>query len=356
MKVHFSHLLGRISKSTGLVAAIILLFAAAGCRRATEPPTGPDTQAGQPMIPGSVGVIGVKAISSLGNAGDFELDLFLTDTNGKPVNNFDPSTISIVSAIDTLFSPVGLTAATTLLGGPFSAELLIDQSNSMAYNDPLKLRWKAADIFLSAVTPALGSDEVQLSTFNNFMFGLTSYGPFTHNGHDFDHAVDSLSNVLGPGTPLYDAMYAESDSLAMLSHNPNKALIVMTDGDDNESYHSLWESINHAKSLGIKVFAIALKTGKDTVTQSVPGSEWALFTAAMNTGGGVMKTSDPQQVANYYAGLPKLVHGGVSYFKSTWHVKLPSASSLAGRQVNGTLQIVTKANTKLTAPFTLTFP
>ncbi|MDP4199877.1 MAG: vWA domain-containing protein [Bacteroidota bacterium] len=355
MKVHLP-LLGRSIQYAGLVVSVVLVFAAAGCRRASEPPTGPDIQAGQPMIPGSVGVIGVKAISELGNAGDFELDLFLTDSNGKPINTLDPSSINIASAIDTLFSSTGIAAAMTLANGPFSAEVLIDQSNSMAWNDPMNLRWMAAGLFLGTVTPALGGDEVQLSTFNDYTFGINTYGPFTSNGHAFDRAIDSLEQVLGPGTPLYDAMYIMADSLSQNSHNSNKALIVMTDGDDNESYHSLWESINHAKDLGIKVFAIALKTGKDTDSQIAPGSEWALFNAAMSTGGGVMKTSDPQQVVNYYAGLPKLVYGGTSYLKTTWHVKLANTASLAGRQISGTLHVASKTNGMLSAPFQVTFP
>jgi hypothetical protein len=344
--------------SFGLLASVVITLTVSGCRRATEPPQG-DTPAGQPMIPGSAGVIGIRAISELGNAGDFELDLYVTDSNGTPVTNLDPSSISIQSATDTMFSAVGLGVAAMATGGPFSAELLIDQSNSMAWNDPLKLRWKAADLLLEAVNPILTpADEIQLSTFNDYMFGLASYGPFTHNGHDFDHAVDSLEYVLGPGTPLYDAMLAETDSLVMMGKNPNKALIVFTDGDDNESNHSLWDAINYAKSNGVKVFAIALKTGinADSGATNLPEAKWALFNAAMATGGAVMQTPDPKQLVSYFGGLPKMIHGGNSYLKTKWHVSLPKQSSITGSQINGTVTIKTKAgSSSVIAPFNVTF-
>lgn len=344
--------------SFGLLASLVATLSVSGCRRATEPPTGPDIKGGQSMIPGSVGVIGVKAISELGNAGDFELDLFLTDSNGNPITNIDPSSISIQSAMDTMFSPIGLGVAQSVLSGAFSAELLIDQSTSMEWNDPLKLRWKAADLLLDAVNPILApNDEIQLSTFNDYLFGLASYGPFTHSGHDFDHAVDSLENVLGPGTPLYDAMFEETDSLAILAHNPNKVLIVFTDGDDNESSHSLWAAINNAKNQGIKVFAIALKTGinADSGALNMPEAKWALFNAAMQTGGSVMQTQDPQQLVSYFGALPKMMHGGSSYLKTTWHVTLPQQRSLMGSQINGTVRIKAKGNTSVIAPFNVTF-
>ena len=342
----------------GLVTSIVTVFSINGCRRATEPPNGPDTQGGHSMIPGSVGIKAISAGLASGNSGDFELDLYVTDTNGNPVTNIDPSSISIQSALDTLFSPVGLGVATSLASGPFSAELLIDQSNSMKWNDPLKLRWQAAELLLHAVNPALtGSDEIQLSTFNDYMFGLASYGPFTHNGADFDRAVDSLENVLGPGTPLYDAMYAESDSLSVLATNANKALIVFTDGDDNESNHSLWGSINHAKSLGIKVFAIALKTGidPDSGATNLPEAKWALQNAAMATGGATMQTSDPKQLVSYFGGLPKMMHGGTPYLQTKWHVKLPNQTSLTGSQINGLLKITDKSGAIVSAPFNVQF-
>jgi len=343
----------------GLVASLVATFSLNGCRRASEPPNGPDTQGGQSMIPGSVGIRAISAGLSSGNSGDFELDLYISDTNGKPIPNIDPSSIDVASALDTVFTAVGVGLATSPDCGNFSAELLIDQSNSMRWNDPLKLRWEAAELLTHAVNPLLTpNDEIQLSTFNDYMFGLASYGPFTHNGANFDHAIDSLENVLGPGTPLYDEMYAETDSLALLAQNPNKVLIVFTDGDDNESYHSLWGAINHAKDLGIKVFAIALKTGinPDSGATNLVEAKWALQNAAMAAGGTSMQTSDPKQLVSYFGALPSMMHGGTPYYKTKWHVKLPNQASLVGRQISGTLRIKNKnGDGSVQAPFNVQF-
>jgi hypothetical protein len=241
----------------------------------------------------------------------------------------------------------GLAAAKSASCGPFSAELLLDQSNSMAFNDPLDLRLKAAKIFMDGVTLLGGGDEAQLSSFFDFEHGydgLRSYGTFTPNGMLFNPAIDALAGNLGPSTPLYDAMYQETDSLVQQGHNANKVLVVFTDGEDNDSYNTLWSAIDHAKQQGVKVFAIALKTGIN----------FPLITTAMQTGGSVMHTEDPQQLSSYFGSLGKQMHGGQSYYKTIWHVNVPSATSLSGHTVSGTIKIGTGASTVL-APFAVTF-
>ncbi len=312
----------------------------------------PDTtiHPGGPLsaAPVSAGVLGVKAIASLGNAGDFEVDLFVADADGKPVLNLPPGALSMLGGLDTLFTPGNLVAATSAVCGPFSAELLLDQSNSMATNDPLNLRLKAAKIFLDGISLlGGGKDEVQVSQFYDiYEGGLQTFGPFTTNGDSFDPAVDNLAGNLGPGTPLYDAMYYMVDSLVQQSHNLNKVLIVFTDGEDNESQFGLWDAINYAKYNNVKVFAIALKTGINL----------PLISTALSTGGSVMHADDASQLSSYFGSLSKQVHGGESYYKTTWHVKVPNAYTLSGQTVTGTMKIAIAGNKTVNAPFAVTFP
>jgi hypothetical protein len=333
-----------------------------GCR--TYDPAGPDTPGGTSMNPGSAGILRVHAISALGSSGDFEIDLFVVDSGGNLISNLPDSLFTMLqTSLDTAIAFLGSSSGTTSTLGPYSAELLLDQSLSMESNDPMDLRLKGAWIFMHGVDALRGGvDEVQLSSFCGYYpsgptDGLLSYGPFTNSGASFDAALQSLAGNLGYATPLYDAMYRETDSLLAQSVNTNKALIVFTDGDDNASSHSLNDAIQHAEANNVKVFAIALKTGLiiDSLFNQMPhdgsGSK-ALFSIAMATGGAVMHTNDAAQAVSYYAGLGQVLHGNAPYFKTRWHVTLPAGSMLAGSEIRGQLDI---KGSPVEAPFIVQF-
>jgi hypothetical protein len=205
---------------------------------------------------------------------------------------------------------------------------------------------------------------VQLSSFCGYypsdpsISGLLSYGAFSNSGASFDAGIASMKGNLGYSTPLYDAMYSETDSLVMLSHNTNKALIVFTDGDDNASAHSLNDAIRHALDNNIKVFAIALKTGliiDSLLNSQMPhdgsGSK-ALFSIAMSTGGAVMHTNDAKQAIAYYGGLGQVIHGHAPYYKTRWHVSIPSGSSMSGSEIRGQVHL---KGSEVEVPFIVQF-
>ena len=338
------------SKSAAfLVAASLILIA--GCRTAVQvlPPPGPAISAP------SAAVVNITATPATGNAGDFEVDLIVVDSNGHPVSNLDPSAITIAHALDTLFTPAGISTALTTSVGPYSAELLLDQTGSIRMTDPLNLRLIAARLFLDATGVLNSSDEIQLSTFQDSLHvdgkWLHSYGPFTHNTAAFEDTVETLADKVGGGTPLYDAMYFDADSVAQKGANSNKALVVFTDGEDNESqfYYpgaTLWNAIDHAVAEHVRVFAIALETGLDT----------ALISAAMHTGGAVMHASDAKQMVSYFGAMSSMLHGGVTYYKTKWHVSLPASSQIRGKIISGSINIRLKDNETTSAPFAVEFP
>ena len=352
----------RVVPSIGF-AFLLSILVLGGCR--TYDPNGPDVAGGTSMNPGSAGVLRLRAISATGNTGDFELDLFVTDSNGTLISNLNDSVFTMLeTGLDTVISFVSNSSGTLPPLGPFSAELLIDQSLSMQDNDPMDLRLKGAWVFLHGLDAVSGgTDEVQLSSFCGYypnggpVDGLLSYGPFSTTGASFDPGLASLAGNLGYATPLYDAMYRETDSLIGQSHNANKTLIVFTDGDDNASSHSLNDAILHAEQNNVKVFAIALKTGLiiDSLPQGVPpdgsGSK-ALFSIAMATGGAVMHTNDAKQAVAYYGGLGKVLRGNTPYFKTRWHVSLPQGQLLAGSEIRGQLHF---KGTEVNAPFVVQF-
>jgi hypothetical protein len=336
--------------SVALVSATLLFMA--GCRTATQiqpPPAGPPTS-----MP-SAAIVGIHPDPSSGNAGDFEIDLYIVDSSGHAITNLGSNSISISNGLDTLFSPVNLSLVTSALFGSYSAGLLLDQTGSIRTTDPLNLRLLAAKIFLDATALLNPTDEIQLSTFQDSLHvdgeWLHSYGPFTHNTAAFEDTIETLAAKIGGGTPLYDAMYDETDSVALQGTNANKALVVFTDGEDNESYMyypgaTLWSTIHHAIDQHVRIFAVALQTGLDT----------ALISAAMQTGGSIMHASDAKQMVSYFGAMSNLLHGGAQYYRTKWHVALPQAANLHGQVVSGNLSITLPDNTNVIAPFAVQFP
>jgi len=348
--------MNKIFGQVALFASLILIISS-GCRTVTQTQPAPTVQSGPATSLPSAGIIGIQALKSAGNTGDFEIDLFVADSSGNALSNLAANAITILGAVnlDTLFNQLNITPATTAACGAYSAELLLDQTGSIRQTDPLNLRLIAGKIFLEA-TGILGTaDEVQLSTFQDSLHidgeYLHSYGPFTHNTAGFIDTVEGLGPKVGGGTPLYDAMYNETDSLSSMGHNANKVLVVFTDGEDNESgdYYpgaGLWDVIHHAVSEHVKVFAVALQVGLDT----------ALIIAATQTGGGIMQTNDAKQMVSYFGAMSGLLHGNAPYYQTKWHVSLPHNANLSGQTVSGNLSIKLPDNSSVVAPFAVTFP
>jgi hypothetical protein len=358
-----------------LALAIATLFSVSSCRKLTPPvdpvdtnyappppPPPPPPMAGPATSLPSAGVIGIRATGSTGNVGDFEIDLLVNDSSGNAITNLSPSAISIPSGIDTIFgqrntfTQTGVNSAMQMGLGAFSAEILLDQTGSIRKTDPFNLRLLASKLLLQGVAllnnPAL---EVQLTTFQDSLRipngYMRSYGPFTSNVLPLLPIVDGLANQVGGGTPLYDAMYNCVDSLTMLGHNPNKVLLVFTDGQDNESdmyppYVDAWAAIRYAKQNGVHVFGVALQVGIDT----------ALINAAVQTGGGVMHTDDAKQMVSFYRAMPKVMQGQSAYYKTKWHVALPAGYTLSHRSISGNMKITLPDNSVVAAPFAVSFP
>jgi hypothetical protein len=292
----------------------------------------------------SAGVIGARVIATSGSSGDFELDLFVVDSNSRPIANLTGSAFGIANSMDTTFAQMSVSTLRSALLGPYSAEMLLDQTGSIKTTDPSNSRLTAAKAFLGALGTG---DEVQLSNFTSYNSPIViSAGPFTSNGPSLFPAVDSLAGKEYGGTPLYDAMYMTTDSLAMKGNNSNKALLVFTDGQDNASSRTLQDVIVHAILSNVKIYAVALETGLDT----------ELISAALSTGGGMMHSNDARQLISYYGTLGKLLHGNVDYYVTKWHVTLAGVTTLHRVVVEGSLLITLPNNPSVVVPFAVAFP
>lgn len=130
---------------------------------------------------------------------------------------------------------------------PISAGIIFDVSASMKDNNNFQKAKSAIARFLESGNP---EDENFLITFNNK----------TNLTHDFTDQSPSLLNEAAfqkPGgtTALYDAVYMGLDKIKE-ARREKKALIIITDGEDNSSRYSPGEIREFAKEMDVQVYVI----------------------------------------------------------------------------------------------------
>ena len=116
---------------------------------------------------------------------------------------------------------------------PVSIGILVDNSGSMR-----EKRQKVSTAVLNLIKASNPGDEVFVVNFNDEPFLDQD---FTNNLNAMHEALDRLDSR--GGTALYDAVIASSDHLAKAAKRDKKVLLVVTDGEDNESRDSLEQAI-----------------------------------------------------------------------------------------------------------------
>jgi VWFA-related protein len=116
---------------------------------------------------------------------------------------------------------------------PVSIGILVDNSGSMREKRPA-----VTAAVLNLVKASNPSDEVAIVNFNDDYYLDQD---FTNNLSQMHEALDRLDSR--GGTALYDAVIATADHLAKAAKRDKKVLLVITDGEDNESTNSLEQAI-----------------------------------------------------------------------------------------------------------------
>lgn len=179
------------------------------------------------------------------------LNVAVIDNNGKPhsglnADNFRIYDNSVEQAIHH-FSHDDL---------PYSMGLVLDRSGSMA--GMIREVYNAA---FHTVQASKAEDEFFIELFNDrveMRQELTT-----------DQALlqRQLQGVVANGsTALYDAILAGLDELKKSRHD-KKALLVVTDGDDNSSKHSFQEVLHRARSEGVVIYLVGMFDDVMLVTQ-----------------------------------------------------------------------------------------
>jgi Ca-activated chloride channel homolog len=128
---------------------------------------------------------------------------------------------------------------------PVNMGILLDLSGSM--RGKIDQVNKAALAFIRASNPR---DQVFLIGFNDEVELLQDYTS------DIDEITDALENtVVTGGTALYDSIYLGIQK-AQAGSRPKKAVVVITDGEDRDSYYKLDELLAKVQEADVQVFSV----------------------------------------------------------------------------------------------------
>jgi Ca-activated chloride channel homolog len=135
----------------------------------------------------------------------------------------------------------------TQQSAPISVGIIFDVSGSMKDNNNINSAKNAIIRFLQSGNP---EDEYFLVTFNQ---KTTLVQSFTHQSTTIQNEVSFKSP--GGRTALYDAVYMGLDQIKA-GKNEKKALILITDGEDNSSRYTAAEVREFAKESDVQIYGI----------------------------------------------------------------------------------------------------
>lgn len=158
---------------------------------------------------------------------------------------------------------------------PVSMGLVIDNSGSM-----FSKRAKVNAAALTFVKTSNPEDEAFVVNFNDDYYLDTE--------HDFTSSIPELKEALERidargSTALYDAIIGSLDHLKK-AHRDKRVLLVITDGMDNASRHTLTETVNEVEHSDALIYAVGL-FGKEDKGSTERKARKALQDLADATGG-----------------------------------------------------------------------
>lgn len=151
---------------------------------------------------------------------------------------------------------------------PLNIAMMIDTSSSVKLKLPFEK--DAGEDFVTTVTTFRRRDQVLLASFDS---GIELHQDFTDNLELLIRAIRKLK--AGGFTKLYDGVYrVVEEKLATLSGDDSRRIIVvLSDGEDTASEHTLRETIEIAQANNVTIFGISTKNFKGIDSGSVENSD-----------------------------------------------------------------------------------
>jgi tight adherence protein B len=189
------------------------------------------------------------------------------------------------------------------LGRMKAMAALIDRSQSM-HGKPLLDAIAAARSFVRAKNPA---DQLAVITFGSKALTVS---PFSTVALDADDALAGLKPDKVQGTALYDAIVIAARQLKA-QDLPGRVLVVLTDGADKGSKHTIEDAWRAARDANAAIYAIGIEGDNFTPDP--------LIEIADKTGGQYFGASSTSDLAGVYAQI-------ATTLKRTWRVQYVTAS------------------------------
>jgi len=174
---------------------------------------------------------------------------------------------------------------------PLRVGVLVDLSDSIA--DRFSYEKKSAITFLQKVL----RPEVDEAFVVGFASRVTLYQDFTSDVGALSKAVNGMR--LGGNTRLYDAVRFAANKLGSTTGPAmmRRALIVISDGEDNRSTAVMYEAIQSALRAETVVFALS---SNDLSGHEYPPGEAVLALISRPTGGGVLPAHSKPEIARAF--------------------------------------------------------
>jgi VWFA-related protein len=247
-----------------------------------------------------------------------EVHATVTDGRGRYVDDVPPAEFQVLDD----GKPVPVSSFENR-NTAVSVALLLDETGSMQNAlPPLK---SAALKLIGEMRP---TDAVAVYAFNAT---VTELQPFTTDKQAAERAV-LQAQALG-GTALYDALVRVNRDLA--ERSGKKAIVVFTDGDDNQSTLSAEIAIARAKAAGAPVYTIAQGAALHR-----PKFLDQLAGIANSTGGLPFEIHDPAEIVKVFESVSQdLTHGYLLMFQppseetNGWHSIKVTLRAARGRTV-----------------------
>jgi Ca-activated chloride channel family protein len=212
----------------------------------------------------------------------------VTDKHGKFIKNLTQNDIHVLDDHKPVEKIDGFRPETDL---PLRVGLLIDASNSI--RDRFKFEQEAAIEFLNQI--------VRPKTDMAFIVGFDTTAEltqdFTNDSEKLSHGVRMLRP--GGGTAMYDAIYWACRDKLMKTASPTgqrRAIILVSDGEDNQSRVSRDEAVEMAQRAEVIVYSISTNT-----SGMILHGDKVLQYIAESTGGRVFFPFKIEDVANAFS-------------------------------------------------------
>jgi len=170
------------------------------------------------------------------------------DKDGRPVNNLTKEQFQVFE--DKVLQQIKLFVHEDV---PISLGLVIDNSGSM--------RSKRERVNSAALTFVRESNPEDESFIVNFDDSAYLEQDFTSSIGDLMDALDNL-DTRGE-TALYDAVYLSVEKVVKEGKRDTKALLLVTDGEDNSSKYRFEEALTKLKESKVTLYAIGLLEDND---------------------------------------------------------------------------------------------